>query len=390
MRYESLARPLVECGHRVVWWSADFSHRDKTRRSLPAGDPGALCVRLVTVPPYRRNVGLGRVFSHHRYAARFQHEAITAVERGDAPVPDLLLMSLPPMDTINAAAAIRAKTGCRLVVDVQDAWPQTLRDMAFPAALRSTLGNLALAPYWRLLKRAMREVDAVCASTTTFADFARDNGFTGTTKVVYLGAEAARFEVAAAQRPPDGPLRLIYLGSMGRMYDLDTVVAALALLAPSPQQLQITFVGDGPKRAALEASILERGLCGVARFTGFLSGEALGAELADAHAGIIAMWPQSHVACPNKACDYAAAGLAILNCLPGEMASLISRYNAGIAYTAGDAESLAGALRRYSGERALVLAHGQGARRLAADNFDRAATYPKWAAWLESLVNDAN
>ena len=52
--------------------------------------------------------------------------------------------------------------------------------------------------------------------------------------------------------------------------------------------------------------------------------------LAACHVGLICVKPNTHVVVPNKACDYAAAGLALVNSLPGELAGLIDKYNAGV------------------------------------------------------------
>ena len=97
------------------------------------------------------------------------------------------------------------------------------------------------------------------------------------------------------------------------------------------------------------------------------------------------MKPESLVAVPYKACDYAAAGLALVNALPGELADLIDRHRAGMPYTAGDPASLAGVLGELAADRCRLLELRQGARRLAEDAFDREQTYPRFAHWLESL-----
>ena len=97
------------------------------------------------------------------------------------------------------------------------------------------------------------------------------------------------------------------------------------------------------------------------------------------------MKPESLVAVPPKACDYAAAGRAIVNSLPGELQRLIDEHAAGVAYTAGDAASLARAIASFATDRSQLTACRQGARRLAAAEFDRERTYPKFADWLETV-----
>jgi hypothetical protein len=70
-RYAYLAASLREAGHRVVWWSSDFSHRfkrlvDKTAVERAAKALG-IVVRLIPTPPYPRNLALaiGGTKKHH-------------------------------------------------------------------------------------------------------------------------------------------------------------------------------------------------------------------------------------------------------------------------------------------------------------------------------------
>jgi glycosyltransferase involved in cell wall biosynthesis len=101
--------------------------------------------------------------------------------------------------------------------------------------------------------------------------------------------------------------------------------------------------------------------------------------------GLVCVKPESQVVLPNKACDYAAAGLALVNSLPGELQRLIDEHAAGVAYTAGDFSSLAQAIAGLAADRTRLAAYRQGARRLAAAEFDRERTYPKFADWLETV-----
>ena len=72
MRYWLLCRALAAAGHEVVLWSSDFHHVTKTRRPLePVYVADGFQVRLIPTRPYRSNVSLRRVFSHHQYARRW-------------------------------------------------------------------------------------------------------------------------------------------------------------------------------------------------------------------------------------------------------------------------------------------------------------------------------
>ncbi|MFM7413173.1 MAG: hypothetical protein ACKO6E_08195, partial [Planctomycetota bacterium] len=118
---------------------------------------------------------------------------------------------------------------------------------------------------------------------------------------------------------------------------------------------------------------------------GLLPRQAYANLLARCDVGLVCVKPESRVAVPYKACDYAAAGLALVNSLPGELQQLIDQHDAGVAYTAGDATSLARALAGLASDRVRLTACRHGAHRLAATAFDRERTYPKFAEWLETV-----
>jgi hypothetical protein len=60
------------------------------------------------------------------------------------------------------------------------------------------------------------------------------------------------------------------------------------------------------------------------------------------------MFSDSCVGVPNKLADYAAAGLRVVNSLPGETADIVSRFAAGSFYAAGDAGSFKAAVAALS------------------------------------------
>ena len=120
---------------------------------------------------------------------------------------------------------------------------------------------------------------------------------------------------------------------------------------------------------------------------GLLHRKAYVQLLSECDVGLVLVRPESPAAIPYKACDYAAAGLAIVNSLPGELESLITRFVAGLKYTAGDAASLARAISLLASNRPLLLDYRQGARQLAEAEFDREKLYSQFAQWIEATAS---
>ena len=399
-RYWSLAQALAKKGHQVTWWSSAWSHRRKAERSLPEALEGNapvvaasdLCfdLRLVPVPPYEKNVSIARVWNHWMWGRNLYRMARAAIDAGELKKPDLILASMPPMEGAMAALKLRKRYGCRVVTDIMDAWPETL-EQALPAAKNWELGawNLSgplgsvlsalLYPYRRMLRRACAESDAVCAQSYAFAEFATKHGAPEQPYVCYLGAERLGLTPEPLTRNLNCSLRLVYLGAMGRSYDLETVVKAVAEVnaLPNGSRVECVFVGDGEKRSALEAMAVPG-----TRFTGFLHGDELAKELADADIGLVPFFPESGVAVPYKAGEYLAYGLPLLSTIEGELGSLVKECGCGESYQATDVDGLAEAIKKIKTDPDCLEKAKAGAKACFAENFDRERLYPDFANWL--------
>lgn len=470
-RYWALADALSEQGHQVVWWSSNWSHRRKARREAPEGEPPRplgtppyqggefvksvgttsndqpstinFTLRLVATPPYYRNVSVGRMWNHFRFGRNLFRDTCLAVEGGELGKPDIVLASMPPMDGATVALKLKAKYGCKVVTDIMDVWPETLLQAVLKYSVRGTftykllehVGRIALYPYWRMLRRACVESDAISAQSNAFAEYAKKHGATREVHVCYLGAEGAiddscgldsrnrkktstnpsltteatQTEAFSAEDPdlplsnlstfPQRSLRLLYLGAMGASYDLHTLIDAVRVLNETTQgshtvsksgdwpQVECVFVGDGEKRSELEAMNVQ----GV-RFTGFLNGAELTAELEAADLGIIPFFSESGVAVPYKIGDYLAHGIPVLSTIDGELGDLIRGFECGAVYRSCDVDSLVASIEKYIDQADLLGRSKENASACFLNAFDRRKLYPDFASWIceQCALENAN
>lgn len=381
MRYWLLSRALRAAGHEVVLWASDFHHVTKTRRALdPIYDAEGFQVRLVPTHPYRANVGLRRVISHRLYARRWSLLARKAVAQEDLPPPDCILTSMPPLGLFREAARMRADWGCRVVVDIQDAWPETFFRL-LPRGLR-WLAPAAFSSARRLARRAYRQADGLTAVAEAYLQLARASGCQAPTACFPLGTPLP-ISVGADRVDNARPLGLCYVGNLGERYDLQTLIEAVRRLADEGVPVKLTVAGDGPQRVRIIEAVRQGAPI---TYRGYLDDKSLQACLSECDVGVVPMFADSWVAVPNKLIDYAAAGLAIINGLKGEAQALLDKHAAGVAYETGSVASLAAAVKRYADDRDLLARHRQAARRLAEAEFDAARIYPAMARWMEALT----
>ena len=320
-RYWLMARAFAQAGHQVTYWTSDFSHAHKAPRLFKETvAPDGFRLTLVPTMPYPANICLRRVRSHRALARTWRQMAAAFPER-----PDVVIASLPPLSLASAALAFCRTVGARFVVDIQDAWPETFYRVA-PAWL--------FAPLRATARRIYRAADAVTAVAARYLDLARSYGATSPFHLCHLGID---LPPRPALHSPSRHLNLLYLGAMGKSYDLETVIDAVKEMADA----ELDLAGTGPKEKDLRARAAD---CPRIRFHGYLDAAALQTLFARADAGVIPMFPDSCVGVPNKLADYAAGGLRVVNSLPGETADLIARFAAGTFYTAGDVASFKSAL----------------------------------------------
>ena len=387
MRYWLMCEAFARAGHRVTFWTSDFSHATKRRRACAKCGAGAAeksrsgevekCgfeVRLVPTLPYSRNVSLARIRSHRAYAAEWLHLAQDPSQAR----PDLIVASIPTISGAEAALALGRRFGTRVVIDVMDAWPETFERLA-PPPLRG-LAHFALAPLRRKARRIYRAADLVTGVSERYRELTgRDDYY-----LAYHGIEVEKRGSGEVEKRGGGdfssrhstvPHRLsstslVYAGNLGRTYDLSTVVAAVR----AHPELELDVAGFG----AFACDDCPR-----VRMHGLLSEADLQELLAAADVGVVPMAADSWVGVPYKFCDYARAGLAIVSSLGGETTELLERYSCGVAYRVGDADSFADAVRR-------AAALGRGAsRRMCEEVFDATRIYDDYVRRAQEAVASA-
>jgi glycosyltransferase involved in cell wall biosynthesis len=215
---------------------------------------------------------------------------------------------------------------------------------------------------------------------------------------------------------------------MGQGYDLMTILKVAARWKAEGQfPIQIHFAGTGSQIAQLKAYAAQEGLLSEAGdqstednhppsvishqssltksapsaishqssvindssrivFHGLLNKDAVNELLLSSDLALVANKPDSLVACPYKAGEYAAAGLPMISCLGGELGELLYQWNAGSEYTEGDAVSLQAAFEKYLTNRELLNLHSRNARQMAEALFDRNQTY---AALTEFMLDSS-
>lgn len=184
---------------------------------------------------------------------------------------------------------------------------------------------------------------------------------------------------------PSNLFQIVYLGAMGRFYDIETVLQAMAHAKRDGRLWQLTLAGTDPE-GIWQRRVAELGLEDSVSLPGYLQKEALETTLTSSHVGLIPMNPSSGVAVPYKVGDYLSHGIPIISSLPGELETHLLQSGAGLQYRFGDPVDLFRVLSTVAEDAVFRTQAPAAAKSLFETHFNREITYPLWAQWLENIA----
>ncbi len=391
-RFTTLGNALAERGHSIIWWTSNYSHHFKRFRSkswLDAKIYKSFIIRLVPTLKYRKNVGLGRLISEIVFARNTFRRALIENQ------PDIIIGTDPSQFVGYLTIKLKKRFGIPIILDVFDLWPE-LFSLALPKVLRR-LSPILFAPLYRLRKHNLRLATSVTALCQTYLDVAikeAEKIFLYPGQAIFNGIDINKFRkllpsdedaviLTNQMRKGNDEIWVIYAGTLGNNYDISTLLRAAIILEEMDSNVKIKIAGEGPLRLRVSEFIKNYGPANLDYF-GTLNYEKLIKIYKLCDIGLCPYAPTSNVAMPDKAYDYMAAGLPIVNSLRGELEQLINKYNMGIQYKAGDAKSLANSIDKLAINKSLrkEMAINSYER---AQQFDQHIQYRKFAELIETI-----
>ena len=355
-------------GHEVTWWTSNFDHQRKLVRSTTprsGSAPDGYRLELLAGHGYRSNVSLARIRNHREVARDFRSRA------PHEPVPDIILCSYPTIELCEAALEYGRSRQVPVVLDLRDIWPDSFLNL-LPAALRP-LGRLPLRGMFDASRRVLRDADSIIGITEGLVQWALDRAgrprreSDASFPLAYESRLPAPADLERANKMWDSlgvskaSFTLCFFGTLGRQFDIGTVLSAARRL--SGGQVRFVICGDGDRLARYrrDAADLDNVL-----LPGWVDAASIRALMDRSAAGLAPYFcvTDFKLSIPNKAIEYLAGGLPVVSCLTGELQRLLDETGSGVTWTEGDPSSLVEAIE------ALRLAPDR--QRRMADNAARA------------------
>lgn len=173
----------------------------------------------------------------------------------------------------------------------------------------------------------------------------------------------------------DGKFVVGYSGNLGRVHDVDTVLAAARLLAEE-RGLVFSFVGGGHHFARLRDAALPN-----LSVRDYVPGTRLGESLVACDIHLVTLLPAFEgLIVPSKFYAAAAAGRAVIfiGDADGEIARAIAAHGCGICVAPGDAQGLAAAIREQRVAPEKLSAMGARARAAFERDWNKPIALARW------------
>jgi len=159
--------------------------------------------------------------------------------------------------------------------------------------------------------------------------------------IVHCGVHPARYPYAA---PRAVAKRLLYTGRLAAEKGLPVLMESLGRLKSRGYAFELTLVGDGPDRAALESLAKSAGIEPDVRFAGF-AGQA--EVLGHLQRSDILLLPSFAEGVPVSLMEAMACGLPVIATYVGGVVELVEHERTGQMVAAGDVQGLERAIARY-------------------------------------------
>lgn len=389
-RWSALIERFVHAGHDVHVL-APPPHYPMGRvspdepRSVRAGSsargPHGATVHRVGYLPHNSSIATRTI--DHIWAARASVAMARRLVRQGALAPAIVVATAPGLPTLIAGRMVAAQLGVPFVAEMRDAWPDLVSHTPGFGNRRGVLARMKGAVH-EAVTALQRSAALVVTTTESFARVLRERGVSRV-EVIRNGTSLSRYRGIPATRNDHAPLRVLYMGTIGRSQGLEHIARATALARQRGISIETRIVGYGADLRRLRA--LNASLGDPVEILGRVGANEVFGHYAWADTTVVSLrpWEPFEWTVPSKLYELLATGKHITAVVAGEAARIVQDADAGDVVTPGDAEELAALWADIAADRSRVLSR-TGGRDWVAENADYDVIAARYLALLEDAV----
>ncbi|EDY82506.1 glycosyl transferase, group 1 family protein [Verrucomicrobiia bacterium DG1235] len=376
MRAGLLSEYLANKEHKVTWWTSSFDHQEQKfiwDEHTRFKQNEHLSIQAIhALPGYQNNISFKRFLNHKRVANNFA--SLASHEKK----PDCIFACLPTIDMAYAALKYGKERNIPVIIDLRDKWP-AIFESAVPKALRFAI-RIALRRQYKMARDVLKNCNTLVAISQEYLDWATSFGNraeNSSNHVIPIGYPAQPLHSRGSKN--DQSINVFFSGTLGFSYDIETVVNAARILEKTHPHIRFSLAGKGEKEHIVQQGAAElKNLC----YLGWLKKIELHEQLQKCDIGLSAYTKKATQSIPNKPIEYMAYSLPQINSITGEMKDILASNQAGLQYTAGNAECLSEQIKKLATNSTLRKKLAQNALVCFQKNFELQSINAK----LEALI----
>jgi glycosyltransferase involved in cell wall biosynthesis len=328
-------------------------------RNLSKHDWNGATIHRIPLVPRGRGTALQLIWNYLSFVLSGVFLAPFSVRRKAIDI--VFVYATSPILQAIPAIVLKWVKGAKLVIWVQDLWPDSLEATGF------VKNRYLLAMVHRVVRWIYRQADVILVQSGAFiepvaaiADRKKIHYYPNSADDVFLLSDhVGECEINGL----DEGFSVVFAGNLGTAQAVETIINAAELLKEE-KDIRIFLVGEGSRSDWIRDEIKRRQLTNVIA-TGRYPIESMPAILRQAGALLVTLKDQPifSMTVPSKVQAYLAMGRPIIACMNGEGARIVVEANAGISCPAEGAIALAQAISKLSKmtdtERAALGHNGQ-------------------------------
>lgn len=316
---------LLKNDYNCVLISTDYSHILKKFRTIDRNtfeDKNNIKLILLHELGYNKNISIKRFISHFYFSRQLKKFLLTSNK------PSKIYCSVPDFNVAKVCADYCDKFNVEFILDIQDIWPEAFKLVIDTPIINNTIYRIME----KVANSVYKEADKLIAVSDTYLERARRVNDTIYYLSAYLGTKYKEFKQIydnASIIRPAGEFWVIYIGTLGRSYNIEMIISAVAQLNREGKNIKFLCLGSGPKQNKLiEQAKNEE--CN-AYFAGNVTYDVLIQYLKSANVAMNILFDNAAQSVTNKLGDYICAGLPIINTQKNkEVINLIENNKIGV------------------------------------------------------------
>lgn len=381
-----LAFALAQNGTEVHVICSRQRFSERGAELLPRERVQGVEVHRIATTSFGRMRLAGRAIDYLSFYVSAAARLVAMLEPGDIVVGK----TDPPIISMVTCAAARLK-GARAVNWLQDVFPEVADALGLRVVGRQGSRLLRAARDWSLRKAVANVVIG-----ESMAERIRQRGappdsihvipnWSDGRQIQPIDRATNSLRQAWGLTPRD--LVVGYSGNMGRVHDMQTLLAAAAILK-DVRDIRFLFIGAGSQLEDMQATVRDAGLTNV-MFQPAQPRSQLGESLSVPDIHFVTLMPALEgLVVPSKFYGVLAAGrpTIFVGDTQGELARVIDQTDCGKSFPTGDASGIAHQLKQWARDPDQVVTMGARARQLFEQRYERQILVDRWSTLLAKLA----